>query len=40
MAREVVEHIAEHVEYYGHHVGRHYPTGTSQRIHVAGMTTD
>lgn len=31
--REVVEHPAEDVELYGHHVGSHYPAGV-----VGGLT--
>lgn len=37
MARVVVENLAEHVELYEYHSGKHYPDGISHHFGVAGM---
>lgn len=40
MAKVVVENLAEHVESYECHAGKHYPDGISHHLGVAGMAAN
>lgn len=40
LVREVVKHLADHIEYHEHHVGRHHPNRIVHYLLVAGMATE